>query len=141
MAVTVNNVNIVQITDEDIKNLPSENKTIEFQKATRLSATGQWIFLKENKDVPYKVAVKDVKIFKLGYCCEPKGIDYPIFIKVNGNYEKIVLGKNCIYETQPEKWRDVNKREKEDKNAEVTIDAVMVPAGIDFTLDYAMSIN
>ena len=141
MAVTVNNVNISQITDEDLKTLPAINKTIEVQKVVQLPATSQWVFLKENKQVPYKVAVDNVKIFKLGYCCEPKGIDFPIFIKINGNYEEIRLGKRCMQECQPEEWRDVNKGEKDNKVAEVTISAVMVPANIDFTLDYAMSIN
>lgn len=89
-------------------------------------------------EVPdYIVALKDKRIIKLGYCCEPKGHIYPIFLKMNGVYSTpFYIGKDGMYEMQKETFQDANSSEEE-STSEVIITEVMVPADIDFTLEYA----
>lgn len=88
----------------------------------------------------YVVAVTDKNIIKLGYCCENKGHIYPIFLKMNGVYSApTYIGKDGMYETQPETFQDVNDTEATESTSDVIITEVMVPADIDFTLDYVVS--
>ena len=85
----------------------------------------------------YVVAVTDKNIIKLGYCCENKGHIYPIFLKMNGTYSMpTYIGKDGMYEMQPETFKDANNIEATKSTSDVIITEVMVPADIDFTLDY-----
>lgn len=96
----------------------------------------------DDSPVPqYVVAVADKQIIKLGYCCENKGHIYPIFLKMNGKeeYSMIYVGKDGMYEMQPETFKDTNDPDAEESKSDVVITEVKVPAGIDFTLDYVCS--
>jgi hypothetical protein len=95
----------------------------------------------DNSEIPkYVVAVSDKEILKLGYCCEEKGHIYPIFLEMNGKYEIIRLWKNGIYEMQPEQFTNANDSDAEEETTDVIVTGVMVPAGIDFVLDYVTSV-
>ena len=57
---------------------------------------------------------------KFGYICEEKGIEFPIYLKMNGKYEKVKIGKTCTFEI----------------SNDVGITHIKVPEGINFTVDY-----
>ena len=80
-------------------------------------------------------------INKLGYVCEPKGIDYPIIITTDGTDRTIYLGKTGMFETMPETFLDINDEEAEELDCTPNITQVMVPAQIQFKLDYVFAIN
>ena len=88
----------------------------------------------------YVVAVTGKNIIKFGYCCETKGHIYPIFLQMNGAYtQPTYIGKDGMYEMQPEVFKDANNTEAVESTSDVTITEIMVPASIDFTLDYVVS--
>ena len=60
------------------------------------------------------------QVVKFGYICEAKGIIRPIQLKMNGKYEKFMLGKTGIFEI----------------STDVGITGIRVPTGISFTIDY-----
>lgn len=95
----------------------------------------------DDSEIPkYVIAVTGKQILKLGYCCENKGHIYPIFLKMNGSYNTpIFIGKEGMYEMQPEAFKDINNSESTEFTSNVIVTEVMVPAGIDFTLDYVVS--
>ena len=66
------------------------------------------------------VELKLGNVVKFGYTCEEKGTIYPIYLKMNGVYEKFKIGKTCIFEIA----------------SDVGITHVKVPSGIKFTIDY-----
>ena len=86
-------------------------------------------------------------INKLGYVCEPKGIDYPIIITTAGVQRTIYLGKTGMFETMPETFLDINNEEAEELKCIPAITQVEVPKGISgeepikFKLDYTFTIN
>lgn len=88
----------------------------------------------------YIPAIEDARIIKFSYCCEESGIIYPIFLKINGAWKAITIGKTCIYEVQPENFKDINDEDAEDENTNVIITDVLVPEGVSFSIDYAVSI-
>ena len=128
MAVT--NYNIKQVTNYDISGYPTVNYSITFPNG-------------DVKTVPYITALDGSQIVKLGYCCEPKGIELPIYIRTNDGkgYREIQIGKTGMYEMQPELWHDVNKPDIEEEETTVVVTGVRVPKGIEFTLDYVLTIN
>ena len=81
-------------------------------------------------------------INKLGYVCEPKGIDYPIVITTNGVDRIIYLGKDGMFETTPETFLDINDTKAVKLNCTPEITKVKVPKSISgeepikFKLDY-----
>lgn len=117
--------NIKQLTNRDLINLPSVDKVI--MKAEELTT------------YPYKIITTDMLkgiITKLGYCCEPKGIGYPIFLTFQEQEEQAFqIGKTGMFEFQPETWINVNGGNIE-RTAIVHCIEVAVPADITFTLDY-----
>ena len=59
---------------------------------------------------------------------------------MNGAYSApTYIGKDGMYETQPETFQDANDSEATESTSNVIITEVMVPADIDFTLDYVVS--
>ena len=86
-------------------------------------------------------------INKLGYICEPKGIDYPIIIKTAEQSRTIYLGKTGIFETMPETFLDINDEDAEELECIPKITEVEVPKSISgeppikFKLDYSFTIN
>lgn len=84
--------------------------------------------------------IESKNIIKMGYCCEPDGVKYPIYIKEpNKDFVEIRISQNGMYEIQQEKWLNVNDtttKEQEEKIANIVIEKIKVPMNISFTLDY-----
>ena len=138
----VTNYNIKQVTNYDIQG----NGTVDYNIAVpRRNSTpnenGEYDIINSSETVPYKTALSNIQILKLGYCCEPKGALYPIFLEINGSYKEIKIGRDGIYEMQPETWTNINDSNAEEKTSNVIITGVRVPAEINFTLDYVVAIN
>lgn len=132
---TILNYNIKQVTNHDLRNTPTVTHLV---KVARRENDGTIKIVPINKK--YKTAVTGVSIAKLGYCCEQRGIDFPIFLQINGSWEEIQIGKEGMYEMQPETYLDENSDDGY-KTSTVRVTAVQVPDDIRFTLDYAMLIN
>ena len=119
-------INVKQITNHDLSGAGSTTKTITIGDETR--------------QVEYKIINSTLlkgNSYKMGYCCEPKGIGYPIYLTINGTNETtFYIGKTGMLEFQPEEWTDLNSEEPEVKETDVFVTEVKVPAGIAFTLDY-----
>lgn len=138
----ITNYNIRQLTEYDIKNNPEVSYIIEIpERSSTKDADGKYPIRPVRKNIIYKTAIDGINILKLGYCCENKGIIYPIFLQMNGTYKQFQIGKNGIYEMQPENWKNVNDPNSEDKTSTITITGVRIPKDINFTLDYVVSIN
>ena len=98
---------------------------------------------KTYKEVPYYVLSLTAltgsnltPIFKLGYCCEPKGIGYPIFLNINDRLKQFEIGKTGMFEFQKDEWRNVNNDPDTVYISEILTTEVQVPKNIAFTLDY-----
>jgi len=82
----------------------------------------------------------DAPLNKLGYVCEPRGIIFPIYLQVNGEYKEFELGKTGMFEVTPEIFGG-------DTEIIPKITGVRVPVGevgtnpINFKLDYMFAIN
>ena len=125
----VSNYNIKQITNYDISGYPTVNYSITFPNG-------------DVKTVPYITALDGSQIVKLGYCCEPKGIDYPIYLTIKGQGTlPFKVGRDGMYEMQSEDWKNVNIQDSMNKTTDIIITGVQVPEGIEFTLDYVLTIN
>ena len=103
---------IKQITNHDIKDKPSSYHTIDISTKESIIS----------KEIEYKTILEDIQIIKLGYCCEEKGVIYPIFLKDTGDYKEFKLNEKGIFEL--------------DSKDNVIITGVEVPIGINFTFDY-----
>ena len=83
-----------QITNFDLDSASTIQKTIHKKD------TG------EEVQIDYKVislALLKYPIFKMGYCCEMKGTNYPIFLTTNGNEREFTIGRTGMYEFQPDR--------------------------------------
>lgn len=103
---------IKQITNHNIEDKPSSYHIIDIP-------TKEGII---SKEIEYKTILEDIQIVKLGYCCEEKGVIYPIFLKDIEDYKEFKLNERCIFEL--------------DSKDNVIITGVEVPMGINFTFDY-----
>jgi len=115
--------NLKQITNFDVLDAPSIVEEI--------------IIGGETINYNYKQITLIGNITKLGYCCEVKGIGYPIFLTFNNtSKKKFEIGKTGMFEFQEEQWKNINDIESEEQTAIVYCIEVEVPEGIKFTLDY-----
>lgn len=130
------NYNVKQITGYDVLDNPTFTYTITVPHRT---PSGEIEFISE--DVEYVQVIANVDVIKLGYCCEPKAFIYPIFLKMHDTYHQIQIGKDGMYEMQPEDWKDVNAEEVKEKTSNVIVSGVRVPKNVNFTLDYVLNIN
>jgi hypothetical protein len=121
-------MNIAQITNYDLAGSTSIQKTIEIYRGEEEG----WV----SESYTYKIYNFSHDIFKLGYCCEVKGISYPIFLTINGKETKFEIGKTGMFEFQPEEWYDINAEEPEERTAEVFATSIKVPDEIEFVLDF-----
>jgi len=120
-------LNSKQITNFDIDNKSIvQNRTFSIQEGDKTKTITK----------SYVTILDNVKILKMGYCCEPRGILYPIYIYINGAYREIRIGKNGIYEFQPEQWRN----NKDGELINIIVSKVQVPLDVKFTLEYAIII-
>lgn len=99
--------------------------------------------LPDDGEIPqYVIAVTGKNIIKFGYCCENKGHIFPIFLKMDGEYKTpFYIGKEGMYEMQKETFQNVNDSDSTESISDVIISEIMVPADIDFTLDYVVSLT
>ena len=132
-------INILQVTNfsDEVTSAPIEYRNV-------------LVGNKELKNIPYYVldltTLTKSDLFplnKLGYCCDPRGIGYPIFISIynketqQSKETKFEVGKTGMFEFQKYEWRDVNKDPNTEYIAEIFATEVKIPAtGITFTLDY-----
>lgn len=84
----------------------------------------------------------NTRISKLGYCCSPRGIGYPIFIKLDteSDFREIEIGKTGMFEFQEEEWKNINQ-DNNVREAKVLVSEIKVPVDISFVLDYVFDIN
>lgn len=140
--------NIKQITNFDIKNAITTTKNV--------IAGGD---IGYDKHVYRAVQYKTISqvylrnsITKFGYCCEPKAIQYPIFLTINGIEKEFQIGKSGMFELQPEEWTNVNAYDPEDLETNVIVTEIKVPwrfdevddenyQGYNFKLDFIYTIN
>ena len=86
-------------------------------------------------------------INKLGYICEPKGIDYPIILTINRKVSTIYIGKTGIFELTPETFLNMNDEEAKEIECIPKISEIKIPKSvpgeepIKFKLDYVFTIN
>ena len=59
-------------------------------------------------------------VVKFGYICETKGLQFPIYLKIDGDYVEFKMGKTGMFEI----------------NTDIDITGIKVPHGISFTIDY-----
>ena len=91
--------------------------------------------------------LNNTPINKLGYICEPKGIDYPIAITTENERKLIYLGKTGMFEIMPESFLDINSGESEEIEYIPQITQIEIPKGIagdipiKFKLDYTFTVN
>ena len=89
----------------------------------------------------------NIPINKLGYICEPRGMNYPIVIEAGGQTETFYLGKTGMFEVMPETFLDANDESAEQIDCIPKITKIKVPKGtseeapIKFKMDYMFSIN
>lgn len=91
-----------------------------------------------------------IPIEKIGYCCEPRGKDYPICVKLDNNsanYRKFYLGKTGMLEFMTEEFYDINKEEPQEETLLPQVVGVLLPRGIPgdtpikFVFDYSYATN
>lgn len=97
------------------------------------------------KKVQYYIYDLIGEAVKIGYCCEPKYIGYPIFLVFKEGEEEtnpisFEVGKTGMFEFQPETYYNINDF-TEEYTAIVHCTKVSVPAGCKFVFDYWTSIN
>lgn len=146
--------NIKQITNFDIKDAATVIKQVVAGGDVGYDVHGY-------KIVEYKTVSQTYlknNIPKLGYCCEPKAIQYPIFLTINGQEEEFQIGKTGMFEMQPETWINVNAHEPEINESNVLVTEIKVPwrwledptdpepepadyQGYNFKLDFIYNIN
>ena len=133
---------IKQITNYDILNNGTITKTV------RVGGDKGY-----DRTVTYKIISFALPgVIKLGYCCEPKAIQYPIFLRaISENAKEFQIGKSGMFEIQSEEWQDINNEEMEPQIMQVPIIEVLIPwkyneedenfLGYKFKLDYCFSNN
>lgn len=140
--------NIKQITNFDIKDAITTTKNV--------IAGGDIGYDKHSyRSVQYKTISQSYlrnTISKFGYCCEPKAIQYPIFLTINGVEKEFQIGKTGMFELQPETWMNVNRDDSEEQEANVIVSEIKVPwrfdepndenyQGYNFKLDFIYTTN
>jgi len=67
-------------------------------------------------------------VYKFGYCCENRAINYPIFLEFNNskNYLEFKIGSTGMFEFQPEVFKDIND-DAEEKNIKINVTAFQAP--------------
>lgn len=117
--------NVKQITNYDVEDLNTEIKSIVID-GVRIS--------KE-----YKIIDEETlggKTFQLAYYCKDKFEKYPIYIIQNNIETQFNIGKNGIFEFQPEVFIE----DGEEVEAKVRVSEIKVPSDIEFTIDYYINI-
>lgn len=135
MAETALNYNIKQFTNYDITEvMPTSTENIYIPK--RIEENGEVRIDKVLTPIEYVTIVNNSRIIKLGYCCKLQEIIYPIYLRMDGVFRQINIGREGMYEMQPETWKNVNDlNNPTEKTTNVVVTAVKVPKQAHFTLD------
>lgn len=122
--------NIKQLTLKDV----GASTTTEYIHKGGASTTIPYEYIIINSD-----KLGSPNVTKMGYCTnDNRGMNYPIFLTLNGTKTEFQIGKTGMFEFQPEDWEDVNTGEKD--TAEINLSEVEVPAGFEFCLDYCYKV-
>lgn len=82
-------------------------------------------------DVDYKQFGQggNINVYKFGYCCENRAIQYPIFLSFDGNntFQKFAIGSTGMFEFQPETFKDADDIEAEEKQVKIKITGFQAP--------------
>ena len=125
--------NIRQITNFDLEGASEVTKQID-----KGGDKGETISYQYKVITSEKLGSENV--FKFGYCTnDNQGMNYPIFLTLNGVETQFQLGKTGMFEFQPEEWKDVNDDNTE-RIAEVALSQVLVPDEVPFCIDYCYSV-
>lgn len=73
----------------------------------------------------YVEILVNVDLMSFGYCCPVAYIDKPIYLNLNGAYNKIEIGKTGMYELHSDTMDKI-----------LDIYGVKVPKDVPFTVDY-----
>lgn len=146
--------NVKQITNYDFPALDLNNidptnppKSYQIPVPQMVFENGLWVFKKINMTVYYRTVLSGFNngIPKLSYCCEPKGVAYPIFLNfgTTDEWHPFYLSERGMYEINferiVEKYEDdFGNRLEEEIKADPHITGVRVPYDINFTLDYML---
>ena len=94
-----------------------KNAKIEEIEITRIvvkeNSENQFEMAEQIEQVGY-IELKIENIVKFGYICEDKGIGLPIFLKIDGKYQKFEIGKTGMYEA-----------------SDIDVDGIKIPVGKD----------
>lgn len=127
--------NIKQITDLDVSLIDSEEKIIPDPLDSSRSITKTYKVINDKN-----LLQESNKVVKFGYCCEVKGINYPIFLTINNVEKEFKIGKTGMFEFQPEDWKNINDPEEEEAEIKIYTNIIKVPSDIKFVLDYCYSL-
>lgn len=130
--------NIKQITNYDIKDNPITTQRVRIP--TRVKEDGEWKIMLTVEDIDYITAIENTNIVKFGYNCEASAILYPIFLQINGEYKEFQVGKNGMYEFQPEFFKNINEPNAEEEHIVVPVTGIRVPAGYKLNIDYVIPV-
>ena len=125
--------NIRQITNFDLEGASEVTKQIDKGGDKGETISYQYIVITSSM-------LGSENVFKFGYCANNnQGINYPIFLVLNGVETEFQIGKTGMFEFQPETWKDVNDDDTE-REATVSLSSVLVPKNMAFCIDYCYSV-
>lgn len=126
--------NLRQLTNFDVQNYPSAGQHKVAQ-------------VEDSIPVDYVHIDFDKNVVKLGYCCEPRGIGYPIILYFENHSSTFEIGKTGMFEVQIENFKQLKNFQSIDENGaieqydninvQVNIIGIDVPKDFNFVLDYA----
>ena len=135
--------NIRQVTNFSQEVTSASQETIPIYIGNRETVNVDYYIL----PISILTGSSNTPINKLGYVCEPRGIDYPIIITAGGQRKFFYLGKTGMFELMPETFLDINNEEAEEIDCIPQITEIEIPKSIPgdtpikFKLDYSFTIN
>ena len=67
-------------------------------------------------------------VYKFGYCCENRAIQYPIFLQFDGgSFERFIIGSTGMFELQPETFKNQNDKTSQEKKIKMRITGFQAP--------------
>lgn len=118
--------NVKQLTNFDIQNYPNAGKH-------------KILYNEDSIAVDYVHIDFEKIVSKLGYCCEPRAIGYPIILYFDNNLsDEFEIGKTGMFEVQVETFQNKNEETEEISNIDIQINitGIDVPKVFNFVLDY-----
>lgn len=98
------------------------------------------LYVEDSIPVDYVHIDFEKPVSKLGYCCEPRAIGYPIILYFDNNkQDEFEIGKTGMFEVQIETFRNKDKKTEKINNIDIQINitGIDIPKDFNFVLDYA----